>query len=263
VLDLPPPTTPAAPVAEIASFASTSAWLDPKLGVVVRRGSGAQALTLSPKGLRDLDLGPAADGTPTLVYTRCAPSCDVYAYTLKPGAAEQRVAPAAKAGVSEHLPTLWKGTIAFERSGWVWTTRLGAPASAPAKKLLRGDGFEDLELGPSAIAFSGEVSSDEGNGATELDFALLRKPEKWYIFDRSVIGEGASAGFGGISADARGFFAWQRAFRNGCATPKRTARRSSPQTPTRTIANAAAPLSARYADPEIPATPMSEACEEE
>lgn len=259
MLDLPPPTTPPAPVAEIASLGATSAWIDPELGVVVRSGATAQTLSLSPKGLHDLDLGPAADGTPTLVYTRCAPSCDVYAYTLKPGATEQRVAPAAKPGVSEHLPTLWKGTLAFERSGWVWTAKLGAPA--PAKKLLQGDGFADLELGPTAIAFSGEVSSDEGNGATELDFALLRKPSKWYIFDRSVIGEGASAGFGGVAADAKGFFAWQRAFRNGCAKPKRTARRSSPTTPTRTIPNAAAPLAARFADPAIPETPMSEGCD--
>jgi hypothetical protein len=254
---LPPTTLPTAPVAEIASYGSTSVWVDPKLGVVVRRGGKASSSALDPKGLKDLDLGPAADGTPTAVYRRCTPGCDVYAFSLKPGAKERRVASAA----GGRAPTLWKGTLAFARSGWILTTTL-TPGAVP-RKLLRGSGYDDVELGPREIAFAGEYDSDEGNGVTEVDLVPRRKPSgDWYAVDEQVIGEGSAAGFGGVTAAADGTFTWERAFRNGCATPKRVARHGSMRHVGGTIDKAAAPLAARFADPDVPETPESEGCED-
>lgn len=258
VLDLPPTTIPTKPVAEIASYGSASVWVDPAQGVVVRRGGKASSLALEAKGLKDLDLGPAADGTPTAVYARCASACKVYAFALKPGAKERTV----RAAAGGRRPTLWKGTLAFERSGWVYTTKLDA--SAPAKKLMSGTSFDDMELGPREIAFAGEYDSDEGNGITEVDLVPLSKPRgDWYTLDDQVIGEGSAAGFGGITAAADGTFTWQRAFRTGCGFAKRVARAGSMKRVGATIEKSAAPLAARYADPDIPATPESEGCDEE
>jgi len=135
VLDLPPTTLPAQPVAEIASYGATTAWVDPQAGVVVRRGGTSSSLKLDPKGLRDLDGGQA-------------------------------------------------------------------------------------------------------------------------------VGEGSAAGFGGLTAAADGTFTWQRAFRNGCASPQRVARRGTLRRWGVTVDQARAPLAVRYADPDIPGTPESEACED-
>jgi hypothetical protein len=258
VLDLPPTTLPAKPVAEIASYGSTSAWVDPRFGVVVRRGGAAQTLKLEPEDLHDLDLGPAADGTPTAVYVRCTPNCKVYASSLKPGAAARETEVRAARG--GRWPSLWKGTLAFTRSGWTYTLKLGTPG--PAKKLLKASDFTDLELGPREIAFAGEYDSDAGNGITEVDLVPLSRPRgDWYAVDEQVIGEGSAAGFGGLTASADGTFTWARAFRVGCASPKRVARHGSMRHVGGTIARSGAPLAARYADPEIPATPMSEDCD--
>jgi hypothetical protein len=261
MLDLPPTTIPTAPVAEIASYGSTSVWVDPARGVLARRDGRTVLLKVSPTGLRDLDVGPAADGTPVAVYARCPGSCDVYAFSLQRGARERRVAAAARPGASERQPTVWQDTVAFTRGSATYTTRIGS--TAPAALLMRASGFDDLELGPASLAFSGEYSSDEGNGATEVDVVPLAKPRgDWSVLDRAVIGEGSAAGFGGITADAKGF-TWLRAFRNGCATARRASRRGTLRAAGRTIASSAAPLAARYADPPIPATPESEGCDEE
>ncbi len=261
-----PVAVPHAPVAEVASYGSATAWVDPVRGVVLRRGGEApRVLGLSAQGLRDLDLGPDADGAPVAVYTRCRPSCDVYAFSLAGDAdgTERRVATASAPGVSEHHPTVWRGTLAFERGRAVMVTKLGATATAPARVLMRESGFDDLELGPAALAFSGAYDSeDSDNGETDVHAVPLRRPGgDWYVLDQQVIGEGSSAGFGGLTADARGF-TWQRAFAVGCAFPKRVARRGSIADAGHTVDRATAPLAVRLADPAIPATPESEGCEE-
>jgi hypothetical protein len=263
VLDLPPTTLPAKPVAEIASYGSTTAWVDPEAGVVVRRTGKASSLKIEAKGLKDLDLGPAADGTPTAVYTRCTPNCDVYAFSLKPGAGaeEARVPGAAKPGVSERMPTLWKGTVAFLHDGALYTTKL--TGTSTAKLLMKNGGFGDVELGPREIAVTGEYDGDEGNGQTEVDLVPLSKPRgDWYMVDKQVIGEGSAAGFGGLTAAADGTFAWQRAFQTGCEYPKRVARRGSLKRYATTFDKQAAPPAVRYADPAVPGSPESEGCED-
>lgn len=262
MLDLPPTTIPVKPVAEIASYGSTTVWVDPKAGVVVRRGSKSSSLKLEAKGLKDLDLGPAADGTPTAVYTRCTPSCDVYAFSLKPGAAakEGRVAGAAKPGVLERMPTLWKGTVAFVRDHALYTTKLTGPATP--KLLMKNGGFDDVELGPREIALSGQYDGDEGNGQTEVDLVPLSKPRgDWYMVDEQTIGEGSGAGFGGITAAADGTFAWQRAFQNGCEYPQRVARRGALKHYAKTFDKQTAPLAVRFASPNVPVSPESEDCD--
>jgi hypothetical protein len=263
VLDLPPTTLPTKPVAEIATYGATTAWVDPKRGVVVWRAGKASSLAIEAKGLEDLDLGPAADGTPTAVYTRCTPNCDVYAFSLKPGAdaKEARVPAAAKPGVSERRPTLWKGTIAFLRDGALYTTELGATGTP--KLLMKNGGFADVELGPHEIALTGEYDGDEGNGQTEVDLVGLSRPRgDWHMVDEQVIGEGSAAGFGGLTAAADGTFTWQRAFQTGCEYPKRVARRGSLKRYATTVDRQTAPLAVRYADPAIPGSPESEGCDD-
>jgi hypothetical protein len=249
--DLPPTTTiPRAPVAEIASYGATTVWVDPARGVLARRDGRTTRLKLAPAGLKDLDVGPGADGRPVLVYARCSPSCNVFTYTLTPQR-EARVAAASQAGVSERLPTVWRGTIAFTRGGATYTTRLGA--ASPLKKVFNHSGFDDLELGPEQLAFSGEYSSEDANGQTSVDVIDLAKPTgDWKNLDFAYVGEGSAAGFSGITADDHGFW-WQRASRNGCGPIKRLLHHHSASTTT-------APLATRFADPPIPPTPESEHC---
>ncbi|WP_445152080.1 hypothetical protein [Baekduia sp. Peel2402] len=259
MLDLPPSTLPTAPVAEIATYGSTTVWVDPVRGVLVRRGTTTTALTIAAKGLKDLDLGPVADGTPTAVYVRCAPGCKVYAFSLKAGATATVRPVAAAAG--GRLPTLWKGMLAFHRSRWVYTARLGS--SAPAKKLMGDTSFHDMELGPNELAFAGEYP-DEGNGITEVDLVPLRRMRGlWFPVDQQVIGEGSAAGYGGLTADDDGTFAWARASRVGCGRPKRVVRHGSFRHVGSTVPRSGAPLAARFADPDVPATPTSEDCGDE
>jgi hypothetical protein len=198
------------------------------------------------------------------VYTRCTPNCDVYAFSLKPGAAakEARIPGAAKPGVSEHMPTVWKGTVAFVRDHALYTTKLGV--SGAPKLLMNNGGFGDVELGPRAIALAGAYDGDEGNGQTEVDLVPLSKPRgDWHMVDKQVIGEGSAAGFGGLTAAADGTFAWQRAFQTGCEYPKRVARRGSLKRYAKTFDKRTAPLAVRYADPAVPGSPESEGCDDD
>jgi hypothetical protein len=77
----------------------------------------------------DADLGPGEDGRSTLVYSRCAVEppaaelggalawnlarrCDVYRFSFTTGR-EARIAGAASPAVSEFLPAVWRGRVAF------------------------------------------------------------------------------------------------------------------------------------------------------
>ncbi|WP_028066087.1 hypothetical protein [Solirubrobacter soli] len=92
-------------------------------------GQVTTQLAAAPRSVPfDADIGPGADGTPTVVYSRCATEpkldqlpiwatargCDVYRLAL--GATkETRVAGVSTAADSEFLPSIWRGRIAFAR----------------------------------------------------------------------------------------------------------------------------------------------------
>jgi hypothetical protein len=66
----------------------------------------------------DPDLGVDRRGRPAVVYTRCAGvsgrNCDVYGFD---GKVESKVRGASSSRCSEFAPSIWKGVIAFARSG--------------------------------------------------------------------------------------------------------------------------------------------------
>jgi hypothetical protein len=66
----------------------------------------------------DPDLGVDRKGNPAVVYTRCAGvsgrNCDVYGFD---GKVESKVRGASSSRCSEFAPSIWKGIIAFARSG--------------------------------------------------------------------------------------------------------------------------------------------------
>jgi hypothetical protein len=117
----------------------------------------------------DVDVGPDQNGSPTLVYSRCAMQtltrrrgCDLYRYSLTDGK-ESRIAAASSRNASEVAPTIWRGQIAWVRISDIKKTRrppvyarqLAAPSSKPSVHLVRfrlrdcgGDGcnIDELEL---------------------------------------------------------------------------------------------------------------------
>jgi hypothetical protein len=66
----------------------------------------------------DPDLGVDRKGKPAIVYTRCGGvsgrNCDVYGFD---GKVESKVRGASSSNCSEFAPSIWKGIIAFARSG--------------------------------------------------------------------------------------------------------------------------------------------------
>ena len=100
-------------------------------------GAQTTALPVPPRAVPfDADIGPAADGAPTVVYSRCTTEpqlagtalpgpaglpvwgtgrgCDVYRYRLG-AATETRDSEVSTAAASEFLPTLWRSRLGFAR----------------------------------------------------------------------------------------------------------------------------------------------------
>jgi hypothetical protein len=244
---------------EVATYADVTVFVDPARGLLERRGGKTVVLRISRTvTVSGLDVGPDANGDPVAVYARCAPSCDIYLYDLK-ARRERRVPEAAKPGISERRPSIWRGRLIFERGENVMMVEPGS--GRPARALLKQTyGLDDLELGPTAVAYAGQFETEDGDSQTEVDVVPLDHPSGGIQLDQAFVGEGSSAGFGGITAEADGTFAWLRASRNGCSAIKRVLRAGGLKVRAHTIPAARAPLAARSASPQIPDTPESESC---
>ena len=94
-------------------------------------GQVTTQLPVAPRSVPfDADVGPGADGAPTVVYSRCATEprlgadqlplwasgrgCDVYRLALG-ATAESRVAGVSTGDASEFLPSIWRNRVAFGR----------------------------------------------------------------------------------------------------------------------------------------------------
>jgi hypothetical protein len=147
-------------------------------------GPVTTALPVPPRAVPfDADVGPGADGTPTVVYSRCATEprlgtdglpvratgrgCDVYAFALG-AAAEARVAGVSTGDASEFLPTVWRDRIAFGR---VYEQRAGTRGVYPYV-YVRGDGPSERQPG----GLRGETGLP---GPTSLDLAGVRLGLTW------------------------------------------------------------------------------------
>ena len=86
----------------------------------------------------DPDLGVDRRGRPAVVYTRCAGvsgrNCDVYGFD---GKVESKVRGASSSRCSEFAPSIWKGIIAFARSGSRRCNGLYLKGRGPALRLDR------------------------------------------------------------------------------------------------------------------------------
>jgi hypothetical protein len=147
-------------------------------------GEVTTPLPVAPRSVPfDADVGPSADGTPAVVYSRCATAeprlgadqlpiwatgrgCDVYQYAL--GGGEARVAGVSTGDASEFLPTLWRGAIAFGR---VYEQRAGTRGIYPYV-YVRSDGPSERQPG----GLRGETGLP---GPTSLDLAGIRLGLTW------------------------------------------------------------------------------------
>lgn len=257
--DIHESSMPQEDVTVIASYGGTTAWVDTDSGsVAVRQRGVARALEIAL--VDDLDVGPGPTGKPVAVYSRCSPSCDVFYLDLtNPKAKEMKVDVAARPGVSERLPTIWHDRIAFVRGDSTYV----APVDNGRATRIDGSGMDDLELGPGGtLTYAAQFSSDEGNGETGVVAMELDRRNRATQVDSQVIGEGSAAGFGGLTAQDGGVY-YARLWRNGCRTPKRTTSRYDvKRRRAAKVTGSMVPLAVRAATFPIPATPMSEACEE-
>jgi hypothetical protein len=146
-----------------------------------------QVTTPLPVALRsvpfDADVGPGADGAPTVVYSRCATEprlgadrlpvwatgrgCDVYRFPLG-GTAETKVAGVSTSDASEFLPSIWRNRVAFGR---VYQRRAGTRGIYPYV-YVRGDGPSERQPG----GLRGETGLP---GPTSLDLAGIRLGLTW------------------------------------------------------------------------------------
>jgi hypothetical protein len=245
----PPPALPPANTVEIAQYGGHVMWVDTVRGekVVVDHTRGRTVTVPIAAPVRELDLGPGADGRPVAVFVRCRPGCDVWRYNLANGHETRVVSNGRK-------PTVWGGRLAYTHGRDVLLREHGRSRLLA----LRADP-DDLELGPGRLAYTALADSEEGNGALELRVHALAGGRD-VALDRGVIGEGDSTGFNGLTFLARGLY-WQRAHRSACTVritsfalyePRRARRRA--------VERIRAPLAARRAPAAAPDTPASERC---
>ena len=143
-------------------------------------GQVTTVLPVAPRSVPfDADVGPGADGAPTVVYSRCATEprlgadqlpvwatgrgCDVYRFALGGDRARARVAGVSTGDASEFLPSIWRDRVAFGR---VYEQRAGTRGVYPYV-YVRGDGA----VGAPAGGLRGETGLP---GPTSLDLAGVR-----------------------------------------------------------------------------------------
>jgi hypothetical protein len=147
-------------------------------------GQVTTPLPVAPRSVPfDADVGPSADGTPTVVYSRCATAeprlgddgiplwatgrgCDLFQLAL--GGTEVRVDGVSTGGASEFLPTLWRDKVAFGR---VYEQRPGTRGVYPYV-YVRGDGPSERQPG-------GLRGATGLPGPTSLDLAGVRLGLTW------------------------------------------------------------------------------------
>jgi hypothetical protein len=150
-----------------------------------RVGQQTTQLPVAPRTVPfDADVGPAADGVPTVVYSRCAAEprlgddqlpvwatgrgCDVYRLALAGTAGEVRVGGVSTGSASEFLPSLWHSRVAFARR---YEQRAGARGVNPYL-YVRGDGRSQRQ--------PGGLRGDTGlPGPTSLDLSGVRLGLTW------------------------------------------------------------------------------------
>jgi len=94
---------------------------DGRSRLVLRAFGAPTDVPVTPvSGAFDADLGLDSEGSTVAVYTRCAGlsgrSCDVYEYDFA-RARERKLPGASTSRCSEFAPSIWRGAVAFARSG--------------------------------------------------------------------------------------------------------------------------------------------------
>jgi hypothetical protein len=138
-------------------------------------GQVTTRLAAAPRGVPfDADIGPGADGTPTVVYSRCAQEprlgadglpiwatgrgCDVYELPLG-ATAEARVGGVSTGGATEFLPSIWRDKVAFAR---VYEGRPGTRGTYPYVYVRREGAASERQPGGlrGATGLPGPMSLD-------------------------------------------------------------------------------------------------------
>ena len=124
----------------------------------VSRDGGAPepvALGAGPQPIFDGDVGPDANGRPTVVYSMCDPAgCGLWRLRLDGTSKPARIPGITLAAAGKAHPTLWRGRLAWvDGSGQILTRRLSAGASTRVKA-PRYVEIDDLELSGRNLALT-------------------------------------------------------------------------------------------------------------
>ena len=141
---------------EVRAWNGLQAWNDynaddQRWHVIVRSGGQISAPRGIPAGDERLqvDVGPGPDGTPALVYVRCAAACRVV--VSAPDGSQAQTVPGSSGATAA---TIWGSRVAWvRRHRTLLTRRLSEGGISRLPGAPRGFGIESLELNGSRIAF--------------------------------------------------------------------------------------------------------------
>lgn len=116
--------------------------------LVVRAGGITRDAPVPPLAGRGLDVGPGRDGSPVVVYARCARGCDLYEYSVRSD--RERRLDSLSSAAPELAGAAWRGRYVFTRAGRF----PGLFASDPVRRIARSASVE-IDLWGDVAAFTG------------------------------------------------------------------------------------------------------------
>jgi hypothetical protein len=135
----------------------------------------------------DPDLGVDRRGQPAIVYTRCAGvsgrNCDIYGFD---GKVESKVRGASSSRCSEFAPSIWKGIIAFGRSGSRRCNGLYLKGRGPLLRLDRRIPA-DTDIRGNRVAY---LHAPNANRSTIRIFSFTREGGRSHVVIAGVRAEG-------------------------------------------------------------------------
>ncbi len=143
------------PIAALQGRVIWSAFDARRGGYVLRSRKDGQTVTLRHRPQRrpfDVDLGTDRHGRVVATYSRCrsestVTNCDAYSYSFAERR-ERRIPQAARPGIDETWPSMWRGRTAF-----VQQTRRGGRPVSTIVAVTRGSGTQRLSVQADNASF--------------------------------------------------------------------------------------------------------------
>jgi hypothetical protein len=186
----------------------------------------------------DADVGPDAEGRPTVTYSRCpidvTKPCSLRALTLsRPGAAERRIPVPRTAGASDVRPSVWRDRLVFARrinGGFVPELMLYDFATHRLTTLRHGTvtrggitNVDEVDLGAKTVAFSWRLMGTNVIGTgTGWELRAERLADRRMVLAGSGYVSGACGGRRTLSPNATAGGVVFLSLMNHCGTPEGT-----------------------------------------